>query len=285
MVIAPSNPATLYALTSGTAGIGLFKSTDGGNSWSQTYTNSAYPYVAALVIDPSDPATLYALTGFSGVYKSTDGGASWFPANTGLSSAYVYTLALAPSNPATLYAGTDSGVYKSSNGGGNWSPVYTNPQTYVADLVIDPSNPSTLYAGANTLTDGGIYKSTDGGASWHPFNTTGLPATNVMTLVIDPSNPATLYALTSVGGAFKFTSVDLPTECLFAWAEKNYSGLFAPASSTTAVWFPYTYRHYTATKAYLGVSSIDSHVYYEGADGKTQDEGPTSYWFPLAGCK
>ena len=76
-----------------------------------------------------------------------------------------------------------------------------------------------------------------------------------------------------------------PTECLFNWAEKNYPGLFAPSGFATAVWDVYTYRYYSATKAYLGVSSVDKHVYYLGQNGKMQDEGPTSYWFPLAGCQ
>ena len=75
------------------------------------------------------------------------------------------------------------------------------------------------------------------------------------------------------------------TECLFNWAETNYPALFAPAGSSTAVFTPYAYRHYTATNAYLGVSSVDSHVYYEGPDGNLQDEGLLSDWLPKAGCQ
>ncbi len=75
------------------------------------------------------------------------------------------------------------------------------------------------------------------------------------------------------------------TECLFNWAETNYPGLFAPSGFATAVWDVYTYRYYSATKAYLGVSSVDDHVYYLGQDGTMLDEGPTSYWFPLASCQ
>lgn len=82
--------------------------------------------------------------------------------------------------------------------------------------------------------------------------------------------------LVSAGGAS-------PTECLFAWAEKNYPSLFSPAAAT-ANWSVYTYRYYSATQMYLGVSSADSHVYYIGADGILRDAGPSSYWLPLAGC-
>lgn len=74
------------------------------------------------------------------------------------------------------------------------------------------------------------------------------------------------------------------TECLLNWAEKNYVYLFAPAGSHSMVWTVYTYRYYSETNAYLGVSSADDHVYYVGADGNFQDEGSLSYWLPIAGC-
>ena len=76
-----------------------------------------------------------------------------------------------------------------------------------------------------------------------------------------------------------------PIECLLTWAEKNYPALFAPAGSPTAAWSVYTYRYYPATNNYLGVSSIDNHVYYLGADGNLVDEGPLSDWLPKAGCQ
>ncbi|MCX7114245.1 MAG: hypothetical protein NTX45_30080 [Proteobacteria bacterium] len=76
-----------------------------------------------------------------------------------------------------------------------------------------------------------------------------------------------------------------PAECLFDWAEKNYPGLFSPPSYPTAVWDIYSYRYYSVTNSYLGVSSVDNHVYYMGADGKSQDEGSLSHWLPKAGCQ
>ncbi len=76
-----------------------------------------------------------------------------------------------------------------------------------------------------------------------------------------------------------------PVECLFNWAEQTYPGLFAPANSTTATWSNYTYRYYSGTNAYLGVSSTDNHIYYLGQDGVFQDEGDMSKWLSLAGCQ
>jgi hypothetical protein len=105
LAIDPSHPATLYA---GIYYSGVYKSTNGGRSWSPANTGLTATYVQALAIDPSNPATLYA-TIASKVYKSTDGGGSWSPVNTGLTNIYVMTLAIDPSHPATLYAGTEGG--------------------------------------------------------------------------------------------------------------------------------------------------------------------------------
>lgn len=76
-----------------------------------------------------------------------------------------------------------------------------------------------------------------------------------------------------------------PPECLFNWAERNYPSLFAPPGALTSVLPPYTYRHYTTTSSYLGISSIDNHVYYKVSDGPVQDAGPASSWFSQSGCQ
>jgi hypothetical protein len=75
------------------------------------------------------------------------------------------------------------------------------------------------------------------------------------------------------------------TECLLNWAERNYPDLFSPSGASTASWDVYNYRYYSATNAYVGVSSADNHVYYMGADGKLLDEGPLADWLPKAGCQ
>src|SRR5204862_181853 len=120
---------------------GVFKSTDGGTTWSPT--GLTYGGVA-LAIDPTTPSALYAATGssdigVSGVSKSTDGGATWSPA--GLTNTEVIALAIDPTTPSTLYAG-GAGVFKSTDGASSWSPAYTGlPPTgtsTVFALVIDP---------------------------------------------------------------------------------------------------------------------------------------------------
>jgi hypothetical protein len=278
LVIDPSNPATLYA---GTDGGGVFKSTNGGGSWSPANNGLSNTYVSVLAIDPSNPATLYA--GGDGMFKSTNGGGSWSQVSNAASVSFEV---IDPSNPDTLYVGIVPspsalfGIYKSTDGGISWSPANNGLiARNVFALAIDPSNPAMLYAGTNT----GVFKSTNGGGNWSPLNS-GLPNTSVVTLVIDPTHPAILYAGTEGAGVFKFTRLD-SIECLFNWAERNYPDLLAPAASPTAASNLYTYRYYLATHAYLGVSSMDNHVYYKGPDGKLQDEGPLSDWLPKADCQ
>ena len=79
----------------------------------------------------------------------------------------------------------------------------------------------------------------------------------------------------------KATSLE---DCLFTWAETNYSIYFAPAATTQAL-PPYTYRYYKTTNAYLGVSAKDSHVYYVTPQGNMLDAGTTSYWYGLSKCQ
>ncbi len=75
------------------------------------------------------------------------------------------------------------------------------------------------------------------------------------------------------------------TDCLFDWAEKNYPELLSPAGAVSQTWESYYYRSYPDTSSYVGVSSKDNHVYYAGADGVPVDQGASSIWFALSGCK
>src|SRR5213594_1715584 len=79
LAIDPDSPTTIYA---GAESSGVFKSSDGGGSW--THTSLTGVDVRALAIDPLTPTTRYAGTYGAGVFKSTDGGTSWIAANTGL---------------------------------------------------------------------------------------------------------------------------------------------------------------------------------------------------------
>ncbi len=202
----PENSSTIYAADTG----GVFKSVDGGASWTRASAGITDLAIKAVVVDPQDGNTLYAGTDQGGgVFKSTDGGASW----TALHSApgVVNGLALDPKTPTTIYAAEEqSGLFKSTDGGAsftNSSNGLPSFGTYVA-IVVDPTTTSTLYAAERT---NGIFKSTDGGASWAAANS-GITGSliNPQALVIDPQTPATLYAVVDAGtgklGLYKSTN-------------------------------------------------------------------------------
>ena len=123
LAIDPYDSDTLYtSVTSydlGVTSLGLFKSTDGGGSWSPVRASLPATNVRSIVIDPLNSSTVHIGTN-AGVFKSIDRGVSWLPANTGLSNKLVRVVAIDPST-GLLYAGTDGGgIFVSDNGGSSW---------------------------------------------------------------------------------------------------------------------------------------------------------------------
>jgi len=208
LVIDPQSPGTIYAGTFeyGCEGFCLFKSTNGGRSWTPT---GRTPDVLSLAVDPRTPSTLYAGTYGSGIFKSEDGGDSWRAINVGLTGNFVPSMVIDPLTPTTIYAapvGYPSGpypvggVFKSTDGGETWNAANRGlTADSVRELAINPRNPSTLYAG----TPVGIFKSSNGGDSWTAMND-GLSNTDVLSLAIDPADPDRLYAGTAGGGIFEW---------------------------------------------------------------------------------
>ncbi|SFK21883.1 Imidazolonepropionase [Nitrosomonas aestuarii] len=80
-------------------------------------------------------------------------------------------------------------------------------------------------------------------------------------------------------------SSEAKIDCFFNWAEVKYSGVLAPAGMTTQTLGIYSFRYYPGTKAYLGVSSSDHHLYYVNEDeGYLHDQGLLVNWLPVSEC-
>ena len=189
LAIDPSTPSILYA---GTANAGLFKSVDGGATWSPVNNGFQTAFaVNALVVDRLATNVVYAGTATGGVYKTDNAGGSWSPFSILLGNLNVQALAVHP-NDSTLYAGTGDGVWRTGSNG-FWSPSGLTGVA-VNDLVIGSS--TTFYAGTAT---GGVFKSSNGFA-WDPAST-GLPDQAVAALAVDPQNAAVVYAATGTGAA------------------------------------------------------------------------------------
>ncbi len=204
LAIDPSKPFVVYV---GVDGGGIFKTSDGGNSWVQVNTGLTTKVVSALVIHPDNTYIIYAGTLGGGVYKSIDGGSSW--SSTPLETATTYTVSFNPQSPATFYAGTAGGLFKSTDGGSSWSVMdsgLVNPVVLV--LVVDPVTSANLYAGVEdrrtfNKLGMGVLKSTNGGMSWSESNS-GLTNLGVQVLTINPKNPEVIYAGT-YSGVYKTT--------------------------------------------------------------------------------
>jgi len=177
LAIDPINPATIYAGTrasnvfregaSKTAVDGVFKSTDGGETWAQHNRGISRPFIQTLAIDPRKPSTLYAGTDVDGVFKSMDGGESWAAINGNLFSPFrrlfVRAVVINPVNPLTIFLSEwGSGVFKSIDGGQSWT--FSGPTAvWLYSLAINPADPKSIYAGT---VESGVSSSTDGGITW-----------------------------------------------------------------------------------------------------------------------
>lgn len=180
IAIAPSQPTTVWVglgesniFRSSMAGVGVYKSTDTGETWTYMGLGDTQ-HIARIVVHPTDPNVVYVAA-----------------------SGHEYT-----NNP-------ERGIYKSTNGGITWKRVlYENPKVGAIDLVMDPSNPEVLYASMwdrirRPWSDpvpgpgGGLYKTTNAGKSWTKL-TAGLPdqaRVGRMGLAISASRPNVVYTL------------------------------------------------------------------------------------------
>lgn len=180
MTIDARNPSILYVGTHD----GVFKTTDGGESWTLANTGlptqpvgiglgtavpAFAPDVLTLTVDPSDSSIVYAGIKYVGVFKSTDGGATWTESDLGLpryerfGGTTVSVLLIDAANPLNIYAGSDKGVFKTTDGGKIWTS--SGPIYQVNALAMNPSDHSILYAGT---TGYGVFKSVDAATTWQP---------------------------------------------------------------------------------------------------------------------
>lgn len=219
----PTNDRIVYA---GTAGGGVWKSSNGGASFAPIFDDHAQS-IGVVAVDPSDPDnTIWVGTGEiwtrnsvsigDGLYKSYDGGANWkkmgFEKSERISS-----IEINPKNSNEIYVGVmgalwgdseERGVYKTTDGGATWKKIlYVNEKTGISDLLMDPNDPNTLYAAmwefrrtAWGFNSGGpnsaLYKSTDGGKNWNKIHN-GFPKGDLgrFAIAIAPSNPKIVYAV------------------------------------------------------------------------------------------
>ena len=221
VAVAPSDPRIVYVGTgSNTLGAGVFRSDDGGATWSHAGLDDT-KYIAGLLVDPRDPDVVLAAVGSGGnfgsmvfynnnpsgargVYRSADAGRTWTHTLALDPAAPVVDLAWDPSAPATVFAsvaGTEqsapSGVYVSHDEGTTWTRADANglPRAnFGSNIAVAPNTSARrLYALAGGRSGGGLYRSDDGGGNW--TLATDRLASAGGHLYVDPRNPDVVYTM------------------------------------------------------------------------------------------
>ena len=200
IAVAPSDPNIIYAGTGSpdprgnvSAGDGIYKSTDAGQTWEHVGLPKA-GQIGKVVIHPNDPDRVYvAVLGNvfgpnpeRGVYQSKDGGQTWEKTLFVSERTGAIELVMAPDNPRVLYAGMwtaerkpwtlidgseEGGLWRSKDGGNTWKKVASGlPDGLLGriGITISPANPKRIWAQMEAKEEkkGGLYRSDDGGKSW-----------------------------------------------------------------------------------------------------------------------
>ncbi|MEI8136241.1 MAG: T9SS type A sorting domain-containing protein [Bacteroidota bacterium] len=213
----PTNPLIMYA---GSAGGGLWITTNGGTSWYTTTDNLTTGAISDLAIDPTNPNIMYLANGggddllagtsspSDGVYKSIDGGNTWTQTSlTFLQSANraIHRIVLDPTNSSIVFAATSVGLYKSTNSGATWALA---SGVHFWDIKFHPTNPTIMY-GAGTS----FYRSTNSGATFTQISS-GITTTqsNRMCIAVTPTNPTNVYVVASRSSDSQFLAVYRSTD-------------------------------------------------------------------------
>jgi len=224
----------------GSTGGGVWRTTDGGGTWTNISDGYFGGSVGAVAVSEEDPNIMYVGNGEKtvrgnvssgdGIWKSDDAGKTW--RFMGLkNSRHIPRIKIHPKNPNIVYAAVlgdlyksskERGVYKSMDGGTSWKKVlFANADAGAIDLIIDPNNARVLYASTwnvrrtpYSLSSGGpgsgLWKSTDGGETWVNISTKkGLPGGiwGISGVTVSPVNSNIVWALieNEQGGVYKST--------------------------------------------------------------------------------
>jgi len=244
----------------GAASGGVWKTTDGGNTWTSLFDTQSSLAIGSIAVDAG--GAVYVGTGEenfaqdsyygAGIFKSTDGGQTWAAVNSGLSLSQrslggfpsVGAISVEPGTSgssavllAALYS-QQSGIYRSTNGGASWSLVQaaagtsntSSPDFGVgAALQVSFASPSVAYA---TLLGQGVYKSTDSGATWTAINT-GIAFTGLTTksgaqfagrfsIGVSPHNPNVAYVAVAADPAGDMLGFYVTTNGGANWAPVKF---------------------------------------------------------------
>lgn len=220
ILINPQDANVMYA--AGVSG-GVWKTTNGGQSWAPIADLIGNITVSSMAMEPGDPNVIYVGTGEgvygfeedtsvgdfrgAGIFKTTDGGANWtrLEGTKNTNFYYVNDLVISPNDKNRVYAATQTGVWRTTDGGAIWTRVLTARNEDGApviggclDLAIRTDKPTDIvFASCGTFEPATVYRNTDaaGSGMWEGVLTQ--PEMGRTSLAIAPSNQEIIYALAS----------------------------------------------------------------------------------------
>jgi photosystem II stability/assembly factor-like uncharacterized protein len=266
IAIHPTNPSIILI---GSATGGIWKSTDGAQTWRPVSDYAPALAISQVAFSPANPSIVYAATGEAdmgtsdstlsgslgtylggGLLKSMDGGETWFRVDTNLPpDAIISRVVPHPTDVQRVAVGVFrspnystgafklGGVYRSNDGGASFTNTYSHR---VVDLVQDPNLPDRLFLStglcANCLTNG-VLVSSDFGASWQPTSLVFSATLDNVKLGISRTNPAVLYASVL---ATDITHSGSPNAGIYlsqnggtTWQKKSVDPCMCPASGSS----------------------------------------------------
>ena len=219
LLINPQDANVMYA--AGVSG-GVWKTTNGGQSWAPIADVIGNITVSSMVMEPGNPNVIYVGTGEgvivaevdtigdfrgAGIFKTTDGGANWtrLESTTNENFFYVNDLVISPNDKNRIYAATRTGVWRSPDGGANWTralqPLNDDGDVVTGgclDLAIRTDRQTDfVLASCGTFEPATIYRNTDAAGSGNWESVLTQPAMGRTSLAIAPSNQDIVYALAS----------------------------------------------------------------------------------------
>jgi len=186
-----ANPSILYATTFYE---GLFRTTNGGSSWTLVLPGG---FLSCLATTHASAAIAYAGKDTL-IYKSTDSGATWFVPGSGYGGVYKLSrsLAAAQSSPSVVYTGANRGVFKTTNAGSIWSA--SNQGMTLANITNfsnAPSSPNIIYT---EFAGVGVHKTTNSGGNWQQLPTP-LDCGSICQFAVSNADPNVTFGFEGLG--------------------------------------------------------------------------------------
>lgn len=211
--VMPQRPEVLIV---GTCPSHLFRSEDGGRTWSEAAARLErecprllWTRVTCIVGDPENAEELWAGVEIDGVHRSRDGGRSWQATGSGLSSRDIHALVVVPGQPRRLLAATNNDLNISEDDGATWRPLrigQSMPWSYCRTLTQPVGRPDMILLGNGDFppgTAGVIGRSIDGGASWQLTDMPGRANSTMWNFAVHSADPQMIYASSVSGQVYR----------------------------------------------------------------------------------